>query len=73
MKRSRLLGVLLTLLLLPSLHAQIETISIPAGTHTLLWRYSKDGSGSAGSDAAWIDGVALPAAVPCITRACSPK
>ena len=32
MKRSRLLGVLLTLLLLPSLHAQIETISIPAGT-----------------------------------------
>jgi subtilisin family serine protease len=33
---------------------------ITAGPHTLTWRYTKDGSGTAGSDAAWIDSVSLP-------------
>lgn len=30
---------------------------IAAGTHTVEWRYSKDGSVSSGSDAAWVDDV----------------
>ena len=51
----------------------LVTFAIPAGTHTLLWRYSKNGSGSAGSDAAWIDAVTLPAVVTCVTHACSPN
>lgn len=34
--------------------------AVPAGAHTFKWEYKKDGSGSAGSDAAWIDGVTLP-------------
>lgn len=33
---------------------------ISAGNHTLTWTYTKDGSGSAGSDGAWIDSVYLP-------------
>ncbi len=38
-------------------------ISFPltAGTHTLLWQYSKDAAVVSGSDAAWIDAVSLPA------------
>jgi uncharacterized delta-60 repeat protein len=36
---------------------QQGTCSIAAGTHTLRWRYSKDGSVSAGSDAGWLDEV----------------
>ena len=35
---------------------------ITAGTHTLLWRYSKDDSDFAGSDCAWIDDIILPIA-----------
>lgn len=35
--------------------------AVSAGAHTFKWEYKKDGSGSAGSDAAWIDGVTLPA------------
>lgn len=35
---------------------------VSAGTHALLWRYVKNGSGSAGADAAWIDAVNLPLA-----------
>ena len=34
---------------------QLQTLAIEAGTHTLHWRYSKDGSVSRGSDAAWVD------------------
>ena len=34
-----------------------RTIAIPAGIHTLRWTYSKDGSQSTGSDAAWLDQV----------------
>ena len=33
------------------------TGTIPAGSHTLTLTYSKDGSGTSGSDAAWIDDV----------------
>jgi hypothetical protein len=34
--------------------------AITAGSHTLMWVYSKDGSVSAGSDTAWIDDIAIP-------------
>lgn len=34
---------------------QISNISIPSGTHTLRWTYSKDVSVSNGSDAGWVD------------------
>ena len=37
--------------------------AIPAGRHTLRWRYVKDDSGSTGSDCAWIDDVRLPMAL----------
>ncbi len=33
------------------------TFDVPAGTNLLKWRYSKDASGSAGQDAAWVDQV----------------
>jgi len=36
-----------------------KTYSISSGTHTLKWEYSKDGSGSYGSDAGWVDKVLL--------------
>ena len=39
---------------------QQETVSIPAtGNHTVRWSYSKDGSGSSGADAGWIDDLVL--------------
>jgi hypothetical protein len=37
--------------------------AIPAGTHTLEWRYVKDAANSRGLDAAFLDNVALPIAV----------
>ncbi len=40
----------------------VVSFPISAGTHTLLWRYVKDGSLIEGSDAAWIDSVQLPGA-----------
>ncbi len=33
---------------------------VPAGTHTLKFSYSKDGSVNSGSDCAWIDNISLP-------------
>lgn len=30
-------------------------VSVPAGTHSLKWSYVKDGSGSGGMDAGWVD------------------
>ena len=33
------------------------TLTIPSGSHTLKWRYSKDGSMNAGADAGWLDEV----------------
>ncbi len=40
------------------------SIPVAAGAHTFLWSYEKDESGFNGSDAAWIDDVTLPPAVP---------
>lgn len=42
------------------------TVSYPltAGVHRLAWSYEKDGSGTNGIDAAWIDTVSLPAIAP---------
>ncbi len=34
-----------------------KTYSITAGSHTLKWAYTKDGSVSSGSDAGWVDQV----------------
>lgn len=42
----------------------VVSFPISAGTHTLLWRYVKDGSVSSGRDAAWIDSVQLPGTQP---------
>jgi hypothetical protein len=42
----------------------VVSFPITAGRHTVLWRYRKDSSGSAGSDAAWIDSVLLPSKGP---------
>jgi len=39
---------------------QVATVPVTAGPHTIRWSYEKDGSGSIGSDAAWIDAVVLP-------------
>ena len=36
------------------------SFNISVGSHTLVWSYEKDASGSAGADAAWIDNVVLP-------------
>jgi len=36
------------------------TTTLAAGSHTLSWRYTKDGSTSSGSDCVWIDDVTLP-------------
>jgi hypothetical protein len=36
---------------------QQRTFTLPAGTHTLRWRYFKDESASAGQDSGWVDEV----------------
>jgi hypothetical protein len=36
---------------------QKQTVSIPAGTHSLRWSYTKDISDSFGQDAGWLDEV----------------
>ncbi|MEK7951309.1 InlB B-repeat-containing protein [Luteolibacter soli] len=36
---------------------QIKSYAIDPGQHVVRWRYVKNGSGTAGSDAAWVDGV----------------
>ncbi len=36
---------------------QQKTYELPAGNHVLRWRYAKDGSVAAGSDAGWVDEV----------------
>ena len=42
----------------------LQTLSIPAGVHTLKWRYAKDPAVSAGQDRGWVDQVAfVPTAV----------
>lgn len=39
----------------------LNTFPIGAGSHTLRWRYHKDGSGNRGSDAGWVDQVTMTA------------
>ncbi len=41
---------------------------MPAGHHTLTWRYSKDNNASSGLDAAFIDNVYIPSATPDTTQ-----
>jgi len=36
------------------------TYNVAAGPHTFLWRYTKDGSYSVGSDCAWVDKIVFP-------------
>ncbi len=36
---------------------QHRSMDVPAGTHQIKWAYTKDGSGSAGEDAGWVDKV----------------
>lgn len=36
-----------------------QTIAIPAGPHTISWRYQKDATGIEGEDAAWLDDVEI--------------
>jgi hypothetical protein len=43
----------------------VVAFAIPAGTHTLMWRFVKGAAGTSGSDAAWIDSVVLPARAKC--------
>jgi hypothetical protein len=38
---------------------QKTTFNIPAGTHTLSWRYIKDIGTIAGTDQAWVDEIQL--------------
>ncbi|MDI6778973.1 MAG: S8 family serine peptidase [Bacteroidota bacterium] len=45
---------------------QLKTYSITAGSHTLRWTYTKDGSVSSGSDTGWLDKVEFTA-TPVIT------
>jgi 1,4-alpha-glucan branching enzyme len=45
-----------------------ETVALPSGTHTIRWTYAKDGAGSAGLDAGFLDclesrGIAAPLGV----------
>ncbi len=41
-----------------------QTFNIPAGSHTLRWRYAKDAAVSSGQDRAWVDQVSfVPAGV----------
>lgn len=38
----------------------LATYTLAAGAHTCTWTYSKDGSVSNGSDAAWVDDIVMP-------------
>jgi surface antigen len=38
---------------------RLETYTLPAGSQTLRWSYTKDETGSAGRDAGWVDEVAF--------------
>ncbi len=45
---------------------------LAAGSHTIEWRYTKDGSVSSGSDAAWLDDVELGDPLPPTGSLCGP-
>lgn len=40
----------------------VVSYAISAGSHTVMWEYSKDGSVASGLDAAWVDEVSMPLA-----------
>lgn len=51
-----------------------NSAAIPAGVHNLRWVFEKDGSGSAGSDRAWLDQVHFtPAPAPALTVVGRPR
>lgn len=43
---------------------ETRNANLTAGTHTLEWRYSKDGNVSEGEDAAWVDAIVLSEPLP---------
>jgi hypothetical protein len=47
---------------------QQQTITVPSGSHIARWVYSKDGSGSYGQDAGWVDQVTYPTAPAIVTQ-----
>ncbi|MFT6398049.1 MAG: cysteine-rich repeat protein [Bradymonadia bacterium] len=47
------------------------TYPLTAGTHTLAWAYTKDGSLESGEDAAWVDDVVVTGGQACEGNACA--
>lgn len=47
-----------------------HTQDLAAGTHTLVWRYFKDGSVSTGDDSAWVDDIVIVGASGCESSEC---
>jgi formylglycine-generating enzyme required for sulfatase activity len=43
-----------------------RTLTLPAGTHTIRWTYTKDGSDAVGQDAGWLDDFAVYPATPAL-------
>ncbi len=43
---------------------ETRTANLPAGSHTLEWRYAKDGNVSEGEDAAWVDAIVVTEPLP---------
>ncbi len=50
----------------------LETYTIPAGNHVIMWNYSKDGAGSSASDCGWIDDISIIQASPVSWLSISP-
>lgn len=48
-----------------------ESFAVEAGSHSIAWIYIKDNSGSAGSDAVWIDNIYLPVNEPALLQTVS--
>ena len=46
------------------------TRALTAGNHTIVWTYSKDGSGTGGSDTAWVDLITVTDATSCAGDSC---
>ena len=49
----------------------LKTLTIPAGLHTVTWRYSKDAVWSVGSDCGWVDKVVYKGPVGPRSTCCS--
>jgi len=50
-----------------------RTFNVPAGTHTLRWRYSKNATLTNGQDRAWVDQIVYESAPPSITTQPAPQ